>query len=120
MSYCRTSSDNGKSDFYIFGSRGEGGKPTWEIMVAANRTDCEATKGWTMEQILEEMALALEENRTPAGVIPIDHPLAGQGFICYSPGEAADKAEEIAAQGFHLPRKAVERLRAEQAAMSNV
>lgn len=108
MSYCRFSSDNFESDFYIFRSN------KYEVVIATNRIDQEISNSMTMEEKLAELAQAFEEERPPKDCIPIDAPYAGDHRVFDTPGEAADFAVMVSHYGYHLPEKAVVRLREEQ------
>lgn len=129
MSYCRFSSDDFRSDLYVYASADD----LFVIHVAGSR--------WA--QIPPPEYHYPEEHRvyegehggfhlTPEGVaawrawqdenwkfIDIDLPHAGEEFRLSSPGECADKIEELGRLGYYYPERAVARLRAEQKALDD-
>ena len=128
MSYCRWSCDDFRSDLYIFEHVGG----FWALHVAGSRYV--HTPPPTYE-FPEEHKVYCDERKisfslTPEGVeawikwqdtdnprVAIDLPHAGEFFECATPGDCADKAEELMALGYHCPAYAIERLRDEQAEM---
>ena len=123
MSYCRFSSDEDLSDFYVYHSI-QGG---WTINLAAQRF---ATIPVPTYDYPEEHRVYSEQGGgftlTPEGVeawrqwhdenwkmVPIDLPHAGESFRCATRQETINKLLELEALGYHLPARAVERLRRE-------
>jgi len=118
MSYCRFSSDDWRSDAYVYESQ-EG----WVVHVAAKRgrvpipgPDMAALIDGriTSEQAAEQMAVmyAMIESRE---LVAIDHPLAGAMRTFGDPAECADWLETLSAEGFHVPAHVVPTLREEAA-----
>jgi hypothetical protein len=112
MSYCRWSSDSWKSDLYVYEDVSGG----WTIHVAGNRIigDVPPLDYSTAEKLGEtyraQMAVLKDLGRAPIGL-----PQDGCTFHLASPGECADRIEDLAAIGYHVPPGVVEALRAEQA-----
>lgn len=114
MSYCRFSSDNWRSDVYVYGAA-EG----IVIHMASNRPVGEIPKGPPWEMIntdpqqfadLYNAQLAwLGECEREA----IDLPHAGQSFYGLTEAEAADLLDEMKAHGYHIPDGVIEELREE-------
>lgn len=118
MSYCRFSSDDWRSDVYAYEDVGG----YWQIHVAGNRN---ATGAPPIDRTLD---LTTDDGRREwldqhrrqmrflemTAKISIDHPQAGASYQCGSPGEAADRLEQLLAEGFHVPMYAIEELRSEQ------
>jgi len=111
MSYCRFSSDDFKSDFYIFES-----EKKWEVVVASSRVD-DSFYSLQPENVAETKEY-WAKGESPPWIILLEGPFAGTAKAFDSPGEAADWAEMVAEHGFHLPSKAVERLRSDQEALN--
>lgn len=121
MSYCRWSSDDHRSDLYVYPSR-EG----WSVHVAGRRAQVDRSTlpaitadrladpdAWFDEWQARHQALsALLED---AEYTDIDLPHAGDSCDFDSPAEAADAIEWLAAIGFHVPDGVVDVLRAEVA-----
>lgn len=118
MSYCRWSSDNFKSDLYVYESV-DGG---WVIHVASNRIVGDVPPiAWPLDpkdgpQFGEYVASRAEQHAflSTAEREPIRLPGAGETFITDSPGACADKIEELHAAGFYVPDGVVAELRAEE------
>lgn len=123
MSYCRFSCLNGYSEIYAYESglgcvvhvasrrRGIGVfYESSELMITGAGTelgdDHPAMQIYRAHHRLNDMAQVEFE--------PIDHPDAGGHFTYDTPGEAADKLEELRAAGFIVPHHAITALRAEQ------
>lgn len=115
MSYCRFSSDDFKSDFYVYADVSGG----WTIHMAGARYvgnipsaplprdtgDRAALARWM--QARRDQRLALD--RTPLEAIGLPHD--GETFRLATAGECADKCAELAAMGYHLPAGVIEALR---------
>jgi hypothetical protein len=132
MSYCRWSSDDFKCDLYIYEHVGG----FWALHVAGRRHVHtppptyeypeehkkyfdeskkyfdESKKSFSLTKEGSEAWLKWEEENN--SLVDIDLPHAGETFELSSPGEAADKAEELRALGYHVPQYAIDRLREEQ------
>ncbi len=123
MSYCRFSSDEDRSDFYVYGHVNGG----WAIHLAHQRF---ATIPPPTYHYPEEHRVYSGEgggfSLTPEGaeawrqwmdenwkMIPIDLPLAGQTFHLPTRQETIDKLLELEALGYKLPARVIERLRRE-------
>lgn len=124
MSYCRWSSMNWACDLYIY----ESVYDCWTIHVAGRKRVGELppeadwdliNPGHTQEQMDEFMRQynANMEAVTATPLVPIELPHAGETFDLATPGECADKVEELMALGYVCPDYVVEQLRAEQAEM---
>jgi hypothetical protein len=98
MSYCRWSTDNWKCDLYIYESVGD----FWALHVAANRN------------VYTEDGNVDHDNH-----IPIDLPHAGEMFELATPGDCADKCEELRKLGYNFPDYVITTLREEQAELDN-
>lgn len=123
MSYCRWSSDNFKSDLYVYANV----SGAWTIHVAGRRyvgpvPDVPDIRGLAdgsvsvddYTQACRLRSAWMEEH----GTEPIDLPYAGETFDTVGPAECADKCEELAALGYHVPAWVVPDLRQEAAALS--
>lgn len=117
MSYCRWSSDDFKSDLYVYASV----HGCWTIHVAANRIVGEVPP--CSLSLLKtdgpEAYMAARKVRTAfmdtAEHVPIGLPHDGETFNLASPGECADKCAELATMGYHVPDGVVAALREEGA-----
>lgn len=96
MSYCRTSSDNWKSDVYVICNL-----HGWETMVAYNRL---APGVPTPDE---------QPGMFPREYVPIDHPDAGKSFLDDSPDACVLTLLRLRDSGLHVPEKAIERLLSE-------
>lgn len=102
MSYCRWSCMDGMCDLYVYESVGG----FWSVNVASNRTSLP----WS--QMAGDHS---NWERNPIGL-----PADGETFDCATPGEAADKIEELMAMGYNCPPDVVTTLRAEQREINDV
>lgn len=121
MSYARFSSDDFRSDVYVYESA-----DGFVLHVASNRTTITDEQHATLppagDLTSEEGIQAyLDRNNalhqlvmTAAAVEAIDHPQAGETFILDEPGDCADKLEELRTEGFYVPQHAIDTLREEQ------
>lgn len=115
MSYCRWSSDDWRSDVYVY----EHYMGAWVIHVAGNRVvgDIPKLPAPTMSNIEEYMAA----HRAQMAFLdkcsrePITLPHAGETFDCASPGDCAAKLLELRELGYHVPQYAIDELREEAA-----
>lgn len=102
MSYCRFSSDQFRSDVYVYDHVGG-----WvQIHVAGNRltsNEPRPTDSWG-----EEMSAWLD--RAKREPITLDH--AGEEFQFNDHGEAADMLVTLRVLGYYVPQYAIEGLRA--------
>lgn len=117
MSYCRFSSDNWKSDVYVYASA----EDCYNIHVASNRTVGEAP------EVPSLMSVDLETNPNiwldahkaqmewleKAKRNKIDLPYAGESFCEESPKAAVARLKELQQLGYHVPQHAIERLQEE-------
>lgn len=124
MSYCRFSSHGFRSDLYVYAN--VSGK--WTIHVAANRHrqippptyvypeehKVYSDSGGSFSLTPEGAAAWLKWQEESNPLDPIDLPFAGATFDLDTPGECADKMEELGRLGYHYPAEAIQRLRAEQ------
>lgn len=130
MSYCRWSTDDFRCDLYIY----ENVSGCWTIHVAGNRlVECppktyeypEEHKVYQTEtrncfSITREGADAWqkwEEENNKRETIAL--PYAGETFDLASPGECADKVEELTALGYCVPDYVAVDLREDQAALAS-
>ena len=119
MSYCRWSSDNYKSDFYVYEDVSGG----WTIHMAARRVvgdvpPLEWPKDPTdkaQQDAFMRSYRAQSEFFDTATREDIGLPHDGESYGFATAGECADKCEELAALGYHLPAGVVEALRQEDA-----
>lgn len=121
MSYCRWSSDDWRSDVYVFADSRGG----WTTHVASRRhnlagvdfpppvrispdsTEAER-KAWIARHRLVE---SMVERAT---LEPIGGPADGEEFNDPTPGACADRLLTLRGQGYWVPQYAVDALRAEQ------
>lgn len=117
MSYARWSSDDFRSDVYVY-EHVNGG---WTIHVAGNYVvtrepmpvpvelalDKSNINEW-MERHNKVMTLIGQGER-----IYHDKPHAGESFNEPTPGDAADRLEELHGYGYYIPKGLIETLRAE-------
>lgn len=123
MSYCRFSCENGYSDVYVYEDVCGG----WTIHVAARRWPLGRPEG-VLEAIdshannpkgeFDFTAAAEARDRQKAWdaenpPYPIKSPLAGASYREPTPQAAADKLEELRAEGFQVPQYAIDQLREE-------
>ncbi len=117
MSYCRFSSDNWKSDVYVYENRDD----RFVICVADNRVVGDvppAPSGLPPE----EHQLALQEQQAfldTAKREPINGFYDGEIFAFDTAEDAAFRLEEIRAMGYHVPQYAIDALREELAGDDN-
>ena len=115
MSYCRFSSDDWTSDFYVWseGDQGvvvqvAGNRPVGPIPAVDERLLFEDPAAFAAAHRIQMDFLMAAERR------PIDHPEAGSHHRLATPGEAADLLERLGAEGLRVPRGAIASLRADQ------
>lgn len=113
MSYCRWSSDNWKSDVYVY----EHVSGVWVTHVAGNRVvgDVPRVPRPTRENKDEWLAahrVQMEFLETAART-DIDLPYAGESFDDGTPGECADRLEALRTLGYNVPQYAIDVLRDE-------
>lgn len=122
MSYCRWSSDDFKCDLYVY----ENVAGCWTIHVAGKRVVGEVPpfRLPADPQDLEGMERAMADYRAQMDYLktaehaPIGLPHDGETFHLESPGECADKCEELAALGYNVPSWVVPELRTEHAELA--
>lgn len=133
MSYCRWSSDDWTCDVYVYEAVWGG----WSTNVAANRRvpkePLPPEVPYPPDRPPQEEGPEWEEwhsrfqawylrykdvNRIvrEGDLVPIDLPHAGKSFGDDTPGECADRLEDLKALGFVVPQYAIDQLRAEEAA----
>lgn len=113
MSYCRWSSDNWKSDVYVY-AHVDG---FYSINVAANRTvgDTPIVPDITTTP-LEEWKIAHDEQMKWLDIAKrekIDLPYAGESFEEWSAEEAVERLVALQELGYHVPQYAIESIREE-------
>lgn len=121
MSYCRFSSDNFKSDLYVY----ENVAGCWTVHVAASRhigdSDCPSITLPDDPDDKDQLDAAMNSYKAQrewlksAKLVPIDLPHAGETFHEPTPGACADRIEKLVALGYHVPTGVVEALREEEA-----
>jgi hypothetical protein len=119
MSYCRFSTDDFQCDVYVYESCMGG----WQCHVAGLKYvfkeplppevsfDQEHMAEW-LERHQKVSAMLDHETMVPLGVPHVDD------FITATPGEMADRLEQMRAMGYRVPQRAIDALREEQAEMS--
>lgn len=118
MSYCRWSSDDYQSDLYVFGDV-DGG---YVSHVAGRRYVLAESLPPPVDlgDSIESREAWLERHRKVQGIIKrsshevIPLPERGESFFHETAGECADNLERLRAIGYHVPQKAIDRLREEQ------
>lgn len=122
MSYCRFSSDEDRSDFYVYnsgdaftihvvGSRfAQHPVPRYEFP-EEHKVYSSNHGGFTLTPEGAEAWLKWTEEHYKT--VPIDLPHAGETFYCKTEKETIAKLLELEALGYHLPPHAIERLRRE-------
>lgn len=115
MSYCRWSSDDFWCDIYCY----EDLTSRYTIHVACNRVVGDIPKTPHIDPLDDIKAFmgahrAQMEYLETAEREPIGLPHDGESFSYATPGEAADKLEELMCMGYHVPEYAIEELREEQ------
>ena len=121
MSYARFSSDDWRSDVYVYESVGGG----WVTHVAANRVvPCEPLPE-PVEYTPENVEAWFRRHHAVTEIIGrservfIDLPYAGEDFRDDSPGECADRLVSLAAIGYHVPEGTIDALYAEAGGVSD-
>lgn len=113
MSYCRFSSDNFRSDVYVY--YGDDG---YTCHVASrkisNIDECpEISISLSLEdnqKFIERYRLRQEWMENYATRIPIEHELAGTTFTTDTPDEMIEELIYLRGQGFHVPQNAIDAL----------
>lgn len=120
MSYCRFSSDDWRSDVYVYHDVGGG----WTTHVATHhpvfRTPLPAEVPFPNDasqdkQLMDwfhrtESVMAMFDE---AEKVPLDLPHAGETFNDPTPAACADRLESLRELGYHVPQSAIDGLRAE-------
>jgi hypothetical protein len=115
MSYCRWSSDNWKSDVYIYASH----DGLWTTHVAAKRIVGPVPEEPTWKLLLKDKKLwlrkykAVNEFIETADRVPIDLPHSGETFKDNSPKGCIDTLRMLQGIGYHVPSWAIEELEEE-------
>ena len=111
MAYCRFSSDNWKSDLYIWmGFHGI------EVYVASNRYVFDPKYPLPNFDEYEDFVQYRWDNRQAldrAKSIPIQLPYAGETFLYDTGKEAAEFVRELSELGYHVPDGVIEALEEE-------
>ena len=113
MSYCRFSTDNFKSDVYVY--YGDDGY-TCHIASRkiANIDECpQISISLSLEdnqQYIERYRLRQEWMENYANRISINHELAGTTFTTDTSDEMAEELLYLREQGFHVPQTAIDKL----------
>lgn len=117
MSYCRFSSDDFRSDVYVYACA-EG----WTVHVAANRMDLTGIElPPEIPEDVDHVAEWIERLAEVANItrdaprVSIDHPAAGEMLIFADPTACADRLDQLEADGFHIPAGVAAAVRAEAA-----
>jgi hypothetical protein len=112
MSYCRFSSDDWRSDLYVYQcSLG------WQIDIAGSRHDPMPPRITADKTDPDEWLRQYNAQRTAmdkAGRAYIDLPHAGGDFLCGTPGDCADTVAMLKELGYNVPDGVIEALREEQ------
>ncbi len=115
MSYCRWSTNDYRCDVYVYQSS-EG----WDTHVARHRHEVpdgafpppvdpsEDLDGWVLRSEVVR-ALIHEAERKPIGLR-----YDGESYVDATPGECADRLEQLRALGYRVPQSAIDSLRAEE------
>jgi hypothetical protein len=118
MSYCRWSSDDYRSDLYVYEA-----EDSFHIHVANCRYVFDRTKipsptvipvteaGWAAAAMARQQSIHLLLDDAETEKITLPH--AGETFYCDTAGEAADKVAELEALGYYVPAGVIEALREE-------
>lgn len=113
MSYCRFSSDNWKSDVYVYASA----EDCYSIHVAGNRTVGETPEVPDIRTAdFDEWKAAHDAQMAWLNKVErhkIDLPYAGESFCEESPEAAVARLKELQEIGYHVPQYAIERLEEE-------
>lgn len=119
MSYCRFSSDNWKSDVYVYANVNGG----WTTHVAANRTVGDPPEEADLTQVNIDDGSWLASHKAAmafldaAERLPIGLPHDGASFCDATPGECADRLKALRAEGYHVPQYAIDDLEDDQSAI---
>ena len=114
MSYCRFSTDDFRSDVYVY----DGGNII--LMIASNKYEYGNIKLPDPINLSDNPTAWFERYQTVRKIldtlprVPLDHPDAGKTFEYDSPGACADKLISLAAEGVYVPDNVIEALREEQ------
>lgn len=118
MSYCRWSTDDFRSDLYVYHDCGG----QWVVHVAAKRVAFAETlppklmkdsseAGWSQDYVRRTLAVLEIVQRSER--VPIGLSRDGKSGYFDSPGEAADLVESLAEEGYIVPDGVVEEIREE-------
>ena len=115
MSYCRWSSDNWKSDLYVYASVGD----FYSVNVAANRTVGEAPEVPSLldAEVDSETWLAAHNAQIEwldkAERVKIDLPYAGESFAEPTAKACVKRLIELRELGYRVPQYAIDSLQEE-------
>lgn len=110
MSYCRFSSDNWRSDLYIYAS------DVFMVNVAANRYEFDPKYPLPNFDEYDDFVQYRWDNRQAldwAKSVPIQLPYAGEQFLYDTGKEAAEFVRELSELGYHVPNGVIEALEEE-------
>lgn len=109
MSYCRFSSDNWKSDVYVYESSGG-----FVTVVAGNRLVGDVPPLLPIKhENTDEWLAAYRAQRNfmeTAEHAPIELPHAGEGFTDYTAADCVARLLQLRALGYHVPQCAIDSL----------
>lgn len=107
MSYCRFSSDNWKSDVYVYD-----GSDGIIIHIASKRYEGYIPKLPNIQtKDYREARLKHYRALEKCQKVPISHPLAGKTIVCKSVKEAIDELTFLKYEKFHIPKFLISNLR---------
>lgn len=114
MSYCRWSSDDSKSDVYVYESVNGG----FDVHVAGNKVNFDRSKLPPMPNIKDsdfgekyiERIKIISSLLEDAEIEPLNSKHAGKSYNFESPGETALALEDMKQDGLHVPDGVIEEL----------
>lgn len=120
MSYCRWSSDCGRSHVYVYQDYTD----AYVIHVAAKKRVGDIPDYPPLGSVsAEEFIVAYKHHHAVKRSLPLE-PIGlkydGKSFIEDTPGECADRLESLRAMGYNVPQYAIDALREEQQELDNM
>ena len=115
MSYCRWSSDNWRSDVYVYEDTNGG----WTTHIAGRRRtglDTLPPDPLTLDMSDPEWLDKYKAHDKALEALPFEEinlPLVGKSFNDSDPGACADRLEMLRGLGYHVPQYAIDELREE-------